>query len=118
MLSHDVLLQHILNLRVGAKLRGIEATVDGWLERQGEHLVLRVSGTNEVVRLAPLAHMVQWDFEKKCPQPPTAAESHAYESLRAECKSGPRRALITGPIVKSRDSALPILEVRRFDLNP
>jgi hypothetical protein len=96
----------------------MEATVDGWLQRQGKQLFLRVSGTNEVLRLAPLAHMVQWDFKKKRPQLPTAAEVQAYESLRSEWKSKPRRALITGPLVTSSDSARSILEVRRFDLNP
>jgi hypothetical protein len=93
----------------------MEATVDGWLQRQGERLFLRVPGTNEVLRLAPLDHMVLWDFEKKRPQLPTAAETHAYQSLRAKWKSKPRRALITGPLVASGDRARSILEVRSFD---
>jgi hypothetical protein len=118
LLQHDVLLQHILNLRVGARLRGMEATVDGWLEKQGENLVLRVSGTNEVLRLAPLVHVVQWDFQKKCPQPPTPEETYAYQNLVAESKSRSHRILVTGPVVKSTDSPYPLLEVRRFDLNP
>jgi hypothetical protein len=113
-----VVSQHILNLRVGAKLRGIEAMVDGWAEKKGEHLVLRVTGSNEVIRLAPLAHIVQWDFEKKRPQAPTRAETDAYKSLGTEVKSGPRRAQIIGPLVKGRDASLPMVEVRRFALNP
>jgi hypothetical protein len=117
-LNSDVVSQHILNLRVGAKLRGIEATVDGWAEKKGEHLVLRVTGSNEVIRLAPLAHVVQWDFEKKHPQAPTPAETAAYKSLGTEVKSGPRRALIVGPLVKGGDASLPMVEVRLFALNP
>jgi hypothetical protein len=113
-----VVSQHILNLRVGARLRGIEATVDGWVEKEGEHLVLRVSGTNEVVRLAPLAHVVQMDFEKKRTQDPTPTETAAYESLGAEVKFGPRRALIVGPLVKDGPASSPTVEVRRFALNP
>jgi hypothetical protein len=113
-----VVSQHIVNLRVGAKLRGIEATVEGWAEKEGEHLVLRVSGSNEVVRLAPLAHVVQWDFEKKRPQAPTPAETDAYKSLGTEVKSGPRRALVVGPLAKGHDASLPTVEVRRFALNP
>jgi hypothetical protein len=113
-----VVSQHIVNLRVGAKLRGIEATVDGWAEKEGEQLVLRVSGSNEVVRLAPLAHIVQWDFDKKRPQAPTSPETAAYESLGAEVNSGPRRALIVGPLVKGGAGSLPTLEVRRFALDP
>jgi hypothetical protein len=95
----------------------MEATVDGWLQRQGDQLFLRVSGTNEVLRLAPLAHMVQWDFAKKRPQLPTAAETRAYQSLRAKWKSKPGRALITGPLVTGSDRGRSILEVRSFDLN-
>jgi hypothetical protein len=113
-----VVSQHIVNLRVGATLRGIEATVDGWAEKEGEHLVLRVSGSNEVVRLAPLAHMVQWDFEKKRPQAPTPEETAAFKSLGVEVKAGPRRALIVGPLFKGGDENLPTVEVRRFALSP
>jgi hypothetical protein len=113
-----VVSQHIVNLRVGATLRGIEATVDGWAEKEGEHLVLRVSGSNELVRLAPLAHMVQWDFEKKHPQAPTPEETAAFKSLGVEVKAGPRRALIVGPLLKGGDESPPTVEVRRFALSP
>lgn len=115
-LAHDVVLQHILSLRVGARLRGIEANVDGWVEKRGDDLVFRVSGTNEILRLAPLTHVVQYDFKNKCPQAPTAEEIQAYQRLLAEWKSTPR-VLITGPVVKSGDSPLPVLEVRHFDPN-
>lgn len=101
---------------MGARLRGVEATVDGWVEKRGDDLVFRVSGTNEILRLAPLAHVVQYDFKNKCPQPPTAQESQAYQRLLAEWQSAPR-LLLTGPVVKSSDSPLPVLEVRHFDSN-
>lgn len=118
LLQHDVLSQHILNLSVGARLRGIEATADGWVEKRGDDLLFRVSGTNEMLRLAPLAHMVQWDFKNKRPQPPSVEEIHAYESLNTAVKLKSARFLITGTVVKGGDSRVPILEVKRFKPYP
>ncbi len=115
LLSHDTLIKHILDMRVGARLRGIEATVDGWVERRGSNAVLKVSGTNEILRLASLQHIVQWDMKNHCPQQPSVDEVNALKDLLAAVKDTSPRVLITGPVVRDESASEPILEVRRFE---
>jgi hypothetical protein len=108
---------HIFNIRVGARLRGLEAVIDGTLERQENHLLLRVSGSNTALSLAPLSRKVQLDTRKKSPEPPARSESKAYKSLLTNSKASSRRVQIIGPLVKKEDGRL-VLEVRRFEFSP
>jgi hypothetical protein len=53
------LARHLRERRMGASLRGLETTVDGILVPEKGRLLLRISGTGEVVTLAPLKRKVQ-----------------------------------------------------------
>ena len=99
---------HVYNIRVGARVRGVEATVAGLVERTGTNFVLKVSGTNTVFQLAPLTSKIQ--NTAKQPQPATSAEASAFSTLTKKFKK-PRIYTVTGPLRQSADGPL-ILEVR------
>lgn len=101
----------VLNIRVGARVRGVEATVAGLMERSGTNFVLKISGTNTVLQLAPLSHKVQQAARQ--PQPVTPAEAGAFANLTKRFKK-PRRSTITGPLIQKADGSL-VLEVRNFE---
>jgi hypothetical protein len=101
---------HIFNIRVGARVRGVEATVAGLIERSGTNFVLKVSGTNTVFQLAPLSRKVQQIAATKQPQPATSAEASAFASLTEKFKK-PRIYAVTGPLRQYPDGSL-TLEVR------
>jgi CelD/BcsL family acetyltransferase involved in cellulose biosynthesis len=94
-------------------LRGVEATVHGTVELEGERLVVRVSRTGEVLSLAPLQRKVQWNARRKCDLPLTQAERTAHERLVQQWRGRPRPARIVGPLIQAGDEA-PVLEVRTF----
>jgi hypothetical protein len=114
LVNPNALAEQIRNIRVGARLRGLEATVDGVLEEiQGEpHL--RVGGTKELVALAALTQKVQIDAINKKTLTPTREEQKAFETLMAKGKSKSRRVRITGPLRKLEKSERLVLEVREF----
>ena len=99
---------HVFNIRVGARVRGVEATVLGLVERSGTNFVLKISGTNTVLQLAPLTRKVQ--HAAKQPQPATAAEASAFSTLTKKFRK-PRAYAVTGPLRQSADGSL-TLEVR------
>src|SRR5688572_23343442 len=99
---------HVYNIRVGARVRGVEATVAGLVERSGTNFVLKVSGTNTVLQLAPLARKIQ--NTAKQPQPAISAEASAFSTLTKKFRK-PSAYAITGPLRQSADGSL-TLEVR------
>ena len=99
---------HIYNIRVGARVRGVEATVAGLVERRGTNFVLKISGTNTVLQLAPLTRKVQ--HAAKQPQPATPAEASAFSAFTNKFRK-PRAYAITGPLRPGPDGTL-TLEVR------
>ena len=106
------LAQQIADIRVGARLRGLEATIDGFVEKQKGKPVLRLAKSNEILQLAPLTTKVQIDAIKtKKPDPPSKEEKRAYKSLLASFTNEPRLARVTGPLRSGMK-----LEVRSFEL--
>jgi hypothetical protein len=99
---------HVYNIRVGARVRGVEATVAGLVERSGTNFVLKVSGTNTVLQLAPLSRKVQ--HAAKQPQAATPAEANAFATLTKKF-SKPRAYAVTGPLRQNAEGSF-ILEVR------
>jgi hypothetical protein len=116
LLDPQVFSKFIYDIRVGARLRGLEATVKGSLQKQGDHFVLRIAGSDDVLRLAPLERKIQQDTAKKTPLPPTRSESNAARNLLAQWKGKPLSVQITGPLVRIEGKGL-TLEVRQFELN-
>ena len=114
LVNPNTLAEQIRDIRVGARLRGLEATVDGVLEEIQGKAHLRVGGTKELLTLAALTEKVQIDAINKKALTPTREERSAFETLMAKRKSNSRRVRITGPLRKLEKSERLILEVREF----
>lgn len=98
-------------------IRGVEVTVDGALVEERGHLALRVSGSRAVLRLVPLVRKVQWDPERHCERPATAAERTADERLEERARKAPGqspRIRIIGPLEEGPQGGPPSLAVRDF----
>jgi hypothetical protein len=95
-------------------LRGVEATVDGCLERRGNQLALRVTGTGDLLLLVPLMHKVQWDPRQRREQPATAEERGAYTRLAGQALLAGRSLRVVGPLREGSAGEAPRLEVREF----
>lgn len=112
----QVLAKQIADLRVGARLRGLEATIEGFLERKDGKPVFRVGKSNEILQLAPLTTKVQIDALKtKEPESPTKEEKQAYQRLLAR-NDMRQPAQITGPLRHAAAGKPLTLEVRAFTL--
>lgn len=108
------LARELVALRVGARLRGVEVTADGSLERLGPELRLRLGGSAEKVRLGRLTAKVQLDTRKGLPRPASREESLAWERLRREERPGAGQLRITGPLVRANPDSELVLEVREY----
>jgi hypothetical protein len=95
-------------------VRGVEATIDGELVSLDGKPALKIAGTGEVLRLAPLHRMVQWDTARKREQVPTEKERSAYSKLCAQRRETGRSIRVVGPLVATSTGQLPVLEVRQF----
>ena len=112
LIDPQTLAKQIIDIRVGARLRGLEATIDGFLERKDGKPVFRVAKSNELLELASLTTKVQIEaIKSKKPEPPTKEEKNAYKALRSRAKSEPQPMRITGPLRAGTK-----LEVRTFEL--
>jgi len=112
LINLEALSQHLATLRMGARLRGVEAVVAGSLERQGSDLVLRVSKTDETLRLRPLTKKTQWNRRENREFPATERERRAHELLWAGWPGGRQDARIVGPLRAIESSSEMELEVR------
>lgn len=110
--------RNFTTMRIGVDVRGVEIVADGFLERQGKKLFLRIDENDEPVELVSLKEKVQWDRERKQAQEPTRSEKHAFARLKGQTQSKPVRVRIVGPIVVAKDGepGRRILQVRKFDL--
>jgi hypothetical protein len=103
-----------LRKRVGNSftVRGVEATLHGYLVRDGSDLALQLCGDTNIFRLAPLRQKVQTD-DTKLAQWPSEDEFCAYGRLIFEYNGQSCSLRITGPLVDQGDGRT-ILEVRQF----
>ncbi|MCD6050647.1 MAG: apu 3 [Verrucomicrobia bacterium] len=108
----EVLSQHIVDIQLGARLRSTEAVVDGWLERRDGDVVLKISGTEESVLLAPLTKKTQWDRKQNSEFAATETEQKAFETLLANWPGGRQAVRIIGPLRPVKQGGEMILEVR------
>ena len=106
---------HVFNIRVGARLRGLEGAIEGEIQPNGTNLLFKLSGTNAVLQLAPLTRKVQQNVAAKQPITATPKEADAFRDLAKKVKSKSRRAQVVGPLLRRPDGSL-LLEVRSFKL--
>ncbi|HKS36356.1 MAG TPA: hypothetical protein VJW76_04140 [Verrucomicrobiae bacterium] len=111
LLDPEVLSKHIYNIRVGARLRGVEAAVAGSLDKQGDNFVLRVAGSEDVLCLVALSRKVQKDADRRSPLP----EDNAFKTLLSKWTGKPLSVQITGPLIRLEGKGLS-LAVRQFEL--
>ena len=112
----DALARGISALRLGATLRGVEATVEGRMDEIDGELVLRLSGAGELVRLVPLTTKVQWDRQTKGPHAATEVERSALARLRAAGAGQFVRVRVVGPVSRRSADEPVALQVREFSL--
>jgi hypothetical protein len=122
--------RNFASMHIGVDVRGVEAVVDGILEDQGTNLVLRVGGSDAVLRLVPLTTKVQWNASRKQNERPARSERKAFARLQTQwdrdskVKSEPRnlsKIRITGPLIQqAADGSIEpgnlVLEVRKYEL--
>lgn len=112
LIDPDQLAKALADIRVGARLRGVEATIDGFVETQDGKRVFRVSKSNEILQLTALTTKVQIDAVKsKKPEPARKEEKAAYKKLIGRAPAAPQPARVTGPLRSGKR-----LEVRAFEL--
>jgi hypothetical protein len=114
----DFFAQNFTNVHIGVDVRGVELTVDGSVEMAGTNLVLRLGGQDTVMELAPLTHKVQWDRERKQPEPMSALERDAFRTLSLDSAARRKRLRITGPLLKKApgNACKLVLQVRQFEI--
>jgi hypothetical protein len=115
LLDPEVLFHRFPAMGAGASLRGVEAVVAGRMEIRADDLLLRISGTGEVVRLAALTEKVQRNPRTSKPERATLAERRAYQHLRSKAGGDAGDVQITGPLRKAGADGLLTLEVRQFE---
>ena len=102
-----------LGERIG--FRGVEITVEGTLQREGDALFLHLPESPQPLRLAALENKLQWNFKKKRARGPEEEERRAYADLVAKFGKAPPKPLtvqVTGPLHSSKEGA--VVEVREF----
>lgn len=111
-----VLAEQILNIGVGARLRGLEARVSGNLKKREGELFLDLGGkTNQLLRLRPLTRKIQIvDGDQKKLATPTEAEVAAYSKLLASKHTSVR---VSGTVTNDEKGQV-LLEVREFSVQP
>ena len=107
----NVLAKQIADIRVGARLRGLEGTVEGFIDKTNGKPVLRLSKSKDILTLIPLTTKVQIDAIKtKKAEPPTKSEKQAFKALLRRIKDQPELVRVTGPLRTGMK-----LEVRAFE---
>jgi len=99
-------------------LRGVEATVKGWLIKDEGPFLVRWAGSGGNLELAPLSRKVQWDPRLKRTYPLSTEEKAAFGRLVSKWRGRPVSVRITGPLVKTKSGKAVGLEVRQFALTP
>ncbi|MBB6051372.1 hypothetical protein [Armatimonas rosea] len=82
-------------LQIGAHLYGIELSVVGTVQKQGETLWLVSRKTGERLPLVPLTQKVQWDTKGKCAAPLLDSERSTYARLQTLVG---KPVTVTGPL--------------------
>jgi len=91
--------------------RGVEVTVKGVVEGEGDAMALRVPGVKEPIPLGPLRDKLQWNFRKRAARQPEDDERDAWKHLAAARKKDDT-VVVTGPLRKTDKGFA--LQVREF----
>lgn len=109
--------RHILEMRSGARLRGVEATVLGRLVADKDRLSFLIAGSEASLALSPIRRKVQWDVAAKREQAITKEEKRAFDQLRAQTLPPETLLELIGPLEASKEKdgkTYLTLQVRTF----
>jgi hypothetical protein len=112
LISLEALERHVASIQMGARLRAVEAVIDGWLERQEGRPVLRMGNSDEPLPLAPLTEKAQFDRRKGRAFSATDRERDAHQSLLATWSGERQPVRIVGPLRASAPDGSLSIEVR------
>ena len=115
LVNPQLLATNIFLMGVGARLRGLELTADGTLERRDSKMFLHIDGVKAPLPLVALRDKIQMNNPKKRREDTSESERTAYQNLVAQATNAPARVRITGPLAKPTAAAEPVLEVRAFE---
>ncbi|GDY23758.1 hypothetical protein LBMAG56_51050 [Verrucomicrobiota bacterium] len=115
LVNPQLLATNIFLMGVGARLRGLELTADGTLEKHNSQFLLRIDGVKVPLRLAALREKIQMNNPKKRREEISELERTAYQTLVAQASNAAPRVRITGPLAKPTATAEAVLEVRTFE---
>ena len=116
----QALARHLQDMRVGARLRGVEATLDGRLtDAPAGEPRIRIAGSDQILVLHPLRRKVAWDVALGREQAATPEEAHAFDRLCRERASRGAAAAqtgieVVGTLVGDADGRPVAVEVRGF----
>ncbi len=114
LLSRQALIKHLDAMRVGVRLYGMEATIEGVIfERKGV-FSLAISHSKEVLPLTVLTRKVQWDVAGNKASALTDDEKTAFARLKMQQWDSKTPVRITGAITQKDEKSSPVLEVRSF----
>ena len=111
----------VVAMGVGARLRGLEITAEGALERRDSQIFLRIDGVKNPLPLAPLREKLQMNNPRKRREEISEPERTAHEKLSTQAAStttAAPRVRLTGPLTKATATAELVLEVRTFEFLP
>lgn len=110
---------HLVDIGVGARLRGVEATIDGVLTEHEGWPALLIDGWKDPIRLMPLTQIVQLDYDKRRARVPHRQEWEAYLRLAPRVNGKSQLQVeIVGPLVQDAADGKLRLQVRQFRMNP
>ncbi len=95
--------------------RGIEVTLAGQVEKDGDELVMKVVGVEKPILLGAFEHKLQLNAKKAALRQPEPDERKAFDELASQVKStdgGVVKVQLTGPLTKSAKGFK--VEVREF----
>lgn len=121
LLNQEKLAAAVVAMGVGARLRGLEITAEGTLERRDSQLFLRIDGVKNPLPLAPLRAKIQMNNPRKRREEISATERTAHQQFTAQAAasaSATQRARLTGPLTKAAANAEMVLEIRAFEFLP
>ena len=114
LLSRQALIKHLDAMRVGVRLYGMEAVIEGTIiERKGA-FCLAVSHSKEILPLAELTRKVQWDVAGNKAAALTDEEKSAFARLKMQKWNSKMPVRITGAITQKDAKSPVVLEVRSF----
>lgn len=104
--------------RVGARLRAVEVTFDGRLEKTRRGVFVRIRRERMLIQLESMRRKVNLDPKNRKPAKPTREERSAFRNLLQRWDGSPSSVRLTGLLKQKKESSALKLEVRQFEFHP